>query len=312
MAVDRRLVWLTIALIVLWHISSLLAPIQIDPSFAPRHLIIVPLIALTHCLVSMLALWVVFSRALLKFRLLGLLIGTSMLEATFDASMEWDLRYMPVVAMALTLVCLAALWATGIRLTSPTDAVPPPKQLPRRFQFSIRGLMILTVIVALLSALAKAIPGAEVENRVIGDLIVSACFVVVSLVALTVLAGRRPVARVFFTVTFPAAVGVFAAYVLNAHHDGWIYLISSMVLFSQSLVVSLLIVRKCDIRFIRWSELSWYPQILVDRKNSISQSKRVISSPISGEAIHEALVEGSRPDLARGSDEAAGLAAGDD
>lgn len=251
---DRRLVWLVTAHLILWLLCAILAPVKVHTPFGLQEILLVPLFAVTFSQVSLLGIWAVFSASRAWYRLLGLVIGTACLEAALDIALEGEFLLMPTVAMALTVVSLLVVRAFGIRLSRLPDDVPSSRQEPQGFRFSIRGLMILTAVVALLSATARSVQGSPGPFRLVLSVIWSVCFVAVSLLSIWGAGGLGgSLRRGLPAVAVSPVLGAFFAYAADAQHDGWVYIITIMLLYPAVLLGSLLIVRSCGYYLVRRS-----------------------------------------------------------
>jgi len=250
----RRLALLVTAHLILWLLSAVLAPVKVHTPFGLQHILIVPLFAVTFSQVCLLGIWAVLSPFWSWYRLLGLVIGTACLEAALDIALGQEFLLMPSVGMALTVVSLLVVRGFGIRLSRFADDVPSSRQEPQGFRFSIRGLMILTAVVALLSATAKGVQGSPGPFRLVLSVIWSICFVAVSLLSLRAASGNDgPLRRGLPAVAVSPALGAFFAYAADAHRDGWIYVITIMLLYPAVLLGSLLVVRSCGYHLTRRS-----------------------------------------------------------
>ena len=158
---DRRVVRLVAALIGLGLLSAVSATVKVHTPFGLQHILIVPLFALTFSQVSLLGLWSILSPSASWKRLSGLVIGTACLEAAFDLGSESEFVFMPSAAMALTVASLLVARLFGVRLDRQADGVDSRRPEPHGFRFSIRGLMALTAVVALLITVGKAVQGSH-------------------------------------------------------------------------------------------------------------------------------------------------------
>jgi hypothetical protein len=250
----RRLAMLVTAHLILWPISAVLAPVKVHTPFGLQHILIVPLFAVTFSQVSLLGIWAVLSPLWSWYRLLGLVIGTACLEAALDIALGQEFLLMPTVAMALTVVSLLVLRGFGIRLSRFADDVPSSRQEPQGFRFSIRGLMILTAVVAVLGAMVRGVQGSPGHFRLVLSVIWSVCFVAVSLLSLRAASGHDgPLRRGLPAVAVSPVLGTFFASAADAHRDGWVYIITIMLLYPAVLLGSLLVVRSCGYHLVRRS-----------------------------------------------------------
>jgi hypothetical protein len=250
---DRRLVCLAMAYLVVVPLSAVVSTMALDGSFGLRHILIIPLFALTYSGVSLLGLWAVFSPAAAWRRLVGAAIGTGSLEAAFGSALWPEFRFMPALAMALTVASLLVVRGFGVLLSRWEGAIDhSPRPGPWEFRFSIRGLMLLTAVVAMLGALARAVQRSPGRPDFTLTVTWSAGFVAVGLVALRTLAARdRPIRRGLPAVALSPVLGAFVAYSAEAHQAGWITVIAIMLLDPALLLGALLVVRACGFRLAR-------------------------------------------------------------
>lgn len=249
---DRRVAWLVAALIAFGLLSAVTATVKIHTPFGLQHILIVPLFALTFCRVSLLGLWAVFSPSASWTRLSGLVIGTACLEAEFDLGSGSEFVFMVSSATALTVASLLVARLFGVRLIRQADGVDSRRPEPQRFRFSIRGLMALTAVVALLITVGKADQGSRGHPGLVPTFLWSFSVVTVGLLALRAVLGiGHPTRRGISTVAVSSVLGAFFALVVNAHRDGWVYITLIMLLYPTVLLGSLLVVRASDFRLVR-------------------------------------------------------------
>jgi hypothetical protein len=251
---DRRLALLVTGHLILWLLSAVLAPVKVRTPFGLQHILIVPLFAATFSQVSLLGIWAVLSPFWSWYRLLGLVIGTACLEAALDIALGQEFLLMPSVAMLLTVVSLLVMRGFGVGLSRRDDRVDPSRPEPQGSRFSIRGLMVLTAVVALLSATARGVQGSPGPFRLVLSVIWSVCFVAVSLLSLRAASGHDgPLRGGLPAVAVSPVLGAFFAYAAEAHRDGWIYVITIMLLYPAILLGSLQVVRSCGYHLVRRS-----------------------------------------------------------
>jgi hypothetical protein len=250
----RRLVLLATAHLFLWLFSAILGPIKIQTPFGLEHILTVPLFILTFSQVSLLAIWAVFSPSGPWSRLLGLLIGTACLEAAFDRALGLEFVLMPSAAMVLTVVSMIVVWSFGVRLSLRVDGAEPSRQKPQEFRFSIRGLMVLTAVVALVTALARGLRQPPGHFSILISGLWSVCFAAVSFLTLWAACGLGGLLRRgLLTVAVSVGLGAFIAYVADANRDGWVYVFLIMLLDPVVLLGSLRFVRSCGYHLERRS-----------------------------------------------------------
>lgn len=249
---DRRIVRLFVVHLVLGLLTAILATFKVHSPFGFQHILIVPFFALTFSQVNLLGLWAVFSQAALWKRLAGGVIGTAYLESAFHLTFDSEFWSMPSAAAALTVVSLLVVRLYGVRLTRQADGVDSPCPELQGFRFSIRGLMALTAVVALLITVARAVQGSYGHPGLVPTLLWSLCVVSVGLLTLRAFLGiGQPAWPGFFTVAVSPVLGAFFALVVNAHRDGWVYITTIMLLYPAVLLGSLLVLRASEYRIVR-------------------------------------------------------------
>lgn len=249
---DRRLVGLAILHVFLGLVAAALAPVTVRTPFGLPHIFLVLLFALGFSQVSLLGLWAVFAPSAPLWRALGAAMGTACLEAAFAIAHWPELALMPSAAMALTLASLFVVRAFGVRLSRRADGADPVRSEHERLRFTIRGLMLVTVAVALLGALARAVRRSPGHFDFILTVVWAACFVAVGLLALRVLTTPDgALRRGLSALAVSPVLGMFVAFAAEARRDGWVYIIATMLLYPAILLGSLLVVRACGFRLVR-------------------------------------------------------------
>jgi cytochrome bd-type quinol oxidase subunit 1 len=201
---------------------------------------------------SLLGIWGGAGRNRWWIRLIGVLVGIAYLGPQFGICIDQLQREIILIVAFATLIVSAVLLLArcfGLRTRLESDQEPPAREM----QFSIRHMMILTLVVACLLALAKW------QQRYL-DLddwpmlaAIAAPFATVGLVAAwAVLGAKRPLIGV--PVLFAVAVG--AAYGLEKSlgpgpGPGFAFWILATLTEALSLTVSLLVVRSCGYRLRR-------------------------------------------------------------
>jgi hypothetical protein len=252
MSGDRRLRWLATAHATLGLLAGISAPVEVRTPFGLPHLPIVPLFALTFAQVALLASWAVFAPAAVWRRLGGLVVGLACLEVLFDLALHAEFFPMPSVAMAVISDSLLVVRGFGVRLHAQDDRTSISLSESWRPRFSIRGLMALTTVVALLSTAVRALRGSTGPFSLGLMVIRSLCFVAVGLLALRAALGHaRPSGRMPIILALSPVLGAAFAYAADAHHDGWVYILLIMLLYPVLLLGSLLAVRTCGYRLMR-------------------------------------------------------------
>ena len=163
----KRLWWLVAAHLALGVTASFLAPVVVHPSWlrcmlppaGMDHILIVPLFALALCQALLIALWGTASTATPWKRLAGLVAGAVYLEALPFPDLRREFLGLSTVTVALSTASLLVGRALGIRVTRRSGRDQPPPPETEGLRFSIRGLMLLTAVVALLTAGARLLVG---------------------------------------------------------------------------------------------------------------------------------------------------------
>ena len=256
---NRRLQYLAMAHIGLGVVTNFLAPVELFTPFGFGHISVVPFIASALCQAFLLALWVAVSQAPTWMRLTGLFVGAVYLEALVASDLRREFLGTSTITIAVTTSALLVMQWLGVRLTRQDAPSPSARQELEGLRFSIRGMMIFTVAVAVICAGARALQ--ESPNRLFLLILVWAlCFVVVGLVSLwAVLGDSHPLRRVPVVFVLSPVLGVFFAVAADAQSDGWIYILLIMLLYPVALVGSLLVVRSCGYRIVRGTVPSTSP-----------------------------------------------------
>jgi hypothetical protein len=229
--------------------ARLLAAIEFARFSTLTSILVVPLFSLPLCQAFLLALWGATSVGSPWGRMAGLVAGTVYLEALLASNPLRDLMGMSTVTVTITTAALLVLRALGVRLTRLADTGEPTPPGTEGLRFSIRGLMLVTALGALLSAGARAL-GATPAYVVCLTAGWAICFVAVGLVALwAALGSGRPLWRGPIVFVLSPVLGVLFTVAAQVHPGIYFHLI--MLLYPALLFGSLLLVRSCDFRFVR-------------------------------------------------------------
>jgi hypothetical protein len=216
------------------------------------HLLLASFIGLVFSQASLLGIWGGSGTNRWWIRLVGVLVGVGYLGPQFGICIdELDTEIILLVAFA-TLTVAAVLLVTrcfGLRIRLDSDESTPTT----RVQFSIRHLMILTLVVACLLALAKWLqPYLDLEDWPILAVFAIA-FATVGLVAVwAILGAKRPLIGV--AVLFAVVVGAgYGLEKLLGSGPGFAMWMTATLTEALSLVVSLFVVRSCGYRLRRRS-----------------------------------------------------------
>ena len=264
---NRRLWWLVAAHLALGVTAGVLAPVEVRSSWLRRMfppagldlILIVPLFAVALSQALLIALWGTVSTAAPGKQLARLVVGVVYLEALFSSELRGEFRGLSTVTVVLFTVSLLVGRALGIRVTRRGGSDQGPRTEAEGLRFSIRGLMLLTVVVALLSSGARLLRATPAHFFLV-VVVWSVCFVVVGLVALWVALGTaRPPRRVPALFVLSPVLGAFFAYAVHAHEAGQVYITLTMLLYPTVLLGSLLVVRSCGYRLVRRAAASAEP-----------------------------------------------------
>jgi hypothetical protein len=251
MTSDRRLLSLALALLALGGVAAVAAPIEIRTASGLVHILIVPLLALALCQAFLVALWGTAATAAPWLRFAGLVAGAVYLDALLPPDLRHETLGMSTLTIVVTTATLLVVRTRGVRLRRPAGPVQPARPEAEGLRFSIRGLMLFTAGVALLSAGARALQ--ESPRRMLLLIVVwSLCFVAVGMVGLwAALGNARPLRRGPVVLALSPVLGAFFAYAAGAHQAGCVYIILIMLLYPAALLGSLLVVRSCGYRLGR-------------------------------------------------------------
>ena len=265
MSEEKRRLWsLVVVLIVTGIVAGMLAPIRLTaplwlvrnlPPFGLQRILIVPLFASTMAQSALIALWGVASAASPWKRLAGLVVGAVYLEMLLALGLDDEFVGTATVTIAVTSLSLLVLRAMKIRLARQSEKAQVGRAEPEGLRFSIRGLMVFTAAVAVLSAGVRALQASHGRNVGLAG-IWALCFVAVGLSALWAALGQvNPLRRGLVVFVLSAVLGACFAVAAHAHEAGRIYILLTMLLYSAILMVSLLVIRSCNYRLVRRSSL---------------------------------------------------------
>jgi hypothetical protein len=257
---DRRLVFLAVGHFLLGVVTGLLARVELGdpfglapvlPPFGLKHVLIVPLFASALCQAFLLAMWATYSGASTWGRMAGLLAGSVYLEALFPEALRLEFIGGSSVAVVVTAVILFVARRRGVILIHQDEDLQQTRVERDGLQFSIRGLMLFTAVVAVLSAGARALYQYR-QHVLLLAILWSLCFVTVGLVALwAVMGNARPARRGPVVFALAPLLGVFFAVAAHAHASGWFLICLTMLGYPSLLFGSLLVVRLCGFRLVR-------------------------------------------------------------
>ncbi|QEH39044.1 hypothetical protein OJF2_76560 [Aquisphaera giovannonii] len=251
MANERRLMALALGNLGFGIAAAMLAPTKVYGVYGAEGFLMVPSLASNFCQAVLLPLWVAYAGAPTWRRVAGLVAGTAYLEALAPAVVRREIPGIVAVAVAATTAVCYVGRALGIRIARREAGDEPPGARFGPLRFSIRGLMLVTAAVAVLCAGARAL---QESSAPIAGLPAAwaLCIVAVGLAALWASLGdARPRARGPAVPALASLLGASLAYAFGAHARGWVYIISTMLLYATVLLGSLLVVRSCGYRLVR-------------------------------------------------------------
>jgi hypothetical protein len=217
--------------------------------FVFQEVLLVPHLAFALCQASLLGFWAAFSRARWWARLAALLAGGIYLEAFVAIDIrDDDFALMTSIMLVVTAAALlAARWRKADLVRLGGDA-PPRKS--DAIRFSIRGLMLLTLFVAIATLAAKEFQKVMHSGPVL--VFVSGWSLCCALTGLATvwaaLSLAAPAVRSAAVLMMSAALGALLAYILNEGWETCFYLTTIMLLYTALLLGSLLVVRSCGYR----------------------------------------------------------------
>jgi hypothetical protein len=236
--------------VILGVVAALLAPIRVS-TFGLDHILEVPFAASVLCQAVLLALWVASSGVSPWGRMAGLVAGAAFLEAlVLTDSRRGSFGVCTITIAITTAICLVGR-TLGMRLTRQDSQGQPARAQVEGLRFSIRGLMLFTAAVALLSAGARALQDAP-RRMILLMTVWAMCFVAVGLAAFWAALGKvRPLGRGTVVLVLSPLLGAFFAFGAGAPPEGWAYIILTTLLYAALLLGSLLVVRSCSYRLVR-------------------------------------------------------------
>jgi hypothetical protein len=251
---DRRLQILAVAHLALGVLTGVRAPVELRTLFAFKYILIVPFFASAFCQSFLLSLWGAASQTMLWKRLAGLVTGVLDLEA-LAADLGREFPGIWTITFTVTMGALLVLRRFGFTVKRPGDLGRPARSEPQGPRFSILGVMIVTVAVALLCAEARDLQAFGVQ-RFLFKLGCAICFVAVGLVSLwAALGDARPLRR--GPAVFVSSLVLGACLAMPAHTAGRVYIHLIMALYPTALIASLLIVRSCGYRLVGRASAEW-------------------------------------------------------
>lgn len=220
--------------------------------FVLEFLPIVPHLAMVLSQACLLAIWAVLGTTRKELRMAGFLFGVLYLElvlylGTQNDDFSWLAAFSSCSVAAVLLV--SRIWfAPLVHLDADSSSSSVPK-----FQFSIRGLMLLTLSVALF------ITGAKMINELVGGpsfleelLLWGAAVATTGLAASwATLTAADPAPRSALVVMLSLAAAALVGYGFDEGWHAYFYLITITALQAVIVLGSLLVVRSSGFRLVR-------------------------------------------------------------
>lgn len=229
---------------------AILARIPVAPPYL-RDYVALPVIALAACQSVLLAFWATNSAAPISTRLAALAGGIAYLETLEAGAFSGEVLGLATTTLVVSLASLSVLRHAGVRLVCRAEQTEPRTRAMAGLRFSIRDLMLVTAFVAILIAGARFARSSPVSHRLLMTLL-AAIFVTVALGALwSALGNAETLARGIAVVILSTVIGFCFGIAANAHQNGWVNIIATMLLYSGALLASLHVVRTCGYRLER-------------------------------------------------------------
>jgi hypothetical protein len=257
---DRRLQRLAVRHLAVGFVAGFVALIKVPnppglesilPPSGVRDILMVPLCASALCQAVLLAFWVATSRSSPWRRIAGLISGVVYLEALLLPAFWGDLFGVSTITIAIAVGVLLLMRMRGVTLIRQDDSDPSARAAPPGLRFSIRGVMLTTAVVALLSALARYLQDFP-HHQPLLVAFWAVCFITLGLVALwAALGDARPLSRGPVVFVLSPVLGYCSALAAGAHIAGRFYITLAMLLYAALLFRSLLVVRSRGYRLVR-------------------------------------------------------------
>lgn len=217
--------------------------------FVLAEILLVPPFALVFCQSGLLAFWAAMSHGAIWKRVLGVSTGVVALEFLLGWVLDQDEpTLLPAMATGLVTAVLSALRLWKFELSSTSRQSNRGNGL----QFSIRGLMLLTLVVAVFMALGKHMRQSGVEGpTLLLRFTWALCFAVTSLAAIwATMTLHSPWFRCGGTLLLSLAIAATFCWCTDTDWKEWVYVTTIMVLETVLSLGSLLVVRSCRYRLV--------------------------------------------------------------
>jgi hypothetical protein len=208
-------------------------------------LALIPFYGIVFCDVILLGIWAAMSKMAWWLSLIGLVAGSVYLDGLLLVA-GVSSYHLPVASIAslVSTVLLLLAWRPRVQLIRNSPTPSPGEGL----RFSIRGLMLLTLVAALL------IFGSEGLGDSYLAILVAwiSCFVVVGLASPWAALGLgHPYLKCLVVLAISAAIGalfIFRIYRADIPRILYLHVYSAFLLHAALLIGSLLVVRSCGYR----------------------------------------------------------------
>ncbi len=251
---NRRIRLLVVVHVIAGIALSGWAAMEGEIQFVFSYILLVPPFALAFCQSGLLAFWAAMSHGAIWKRAAGWIAGVVALEILLNLPIEVEAYwFMPTKATGLVTAALAIvrIWRTELLSVS-----GQPSQSNRQgLQFSISSLMLFTLVVALLITAGKQMRQAGWTGpNLLTTSALTLCFTVTNLAAVWAATGLgSPWFKCGAVSLLSLAIALTFCWCAGVSGDDWFYLPGIMVLEIVLLLASLLVVRSCGYRLVRYS-----------------------------------------------------------
>jgi len=249
---NRRIWLLVVVHAIAWIGFSVWVALKWPVALKGTFVLLVATFALIFCESGLLGFWTAMSRASALKRATGLVAGLIALEAAlhWGTGFNW-FASMPTMATGFVVVLLALLRMRRLEFLTVADL---PREFSRQtLQFSIRGLMLLTLIVAVLITVGKQLR--QTEHYRSHPVLLAAwalAFAATDIAAVwAALSPRRLLLPGIAVLILSTALGFLVCWGLGGSDGDWIYVPTIMLLQTAMLLASLLVVRSSGYRMVR-------------------------------------------------------------
>lgn len=218
-------------------------------------ILLVAAFAVIFCQSGLVGFWTAMSPASPWKRATGLIAGLIALE-TMLLWCRGEFMFMPTMVTGFVAILLALFRIYRAELLAVVDR---PREFNRQTrQFSIRGLMLVTLLVAVLVAVGRQVR----QTGLYGDELFllaawALAFAATDIAAVwAALSPNRPLLPGAAVLILSVAVGLLVCWGLGGVRDDWIYVPTIMLLQTAMLLASLLIVRSNGYRMVRYRKVA--------------------------------------------------------